>query len=132
MYFLQACQGENPVSAGGWLWLCWTALVHTWQRRYSRAVSPSFALAGGDEFCVVYLLEAIGPAGTPGQSTWSRQQPVTDNLMAVAAAVLPWALRLHLSLFYLYGIYYEWPKRLTGELPAKPCHWVPGESLELP
>lgn len=23
--------------------------------------------------------------------------------------------RLHLALFYIYGVYYQWPKRLTGE-----------------
>jgi Pex2 / Pex12 amino terminal region len=27
------------------------------------------------------------------------------------------AARLHLALFYIYGTYYEWPKRLAGESP---------------
>ena len=27
------------------------------------------------------------------------------------------AARLHLALFYIYGTYYEWPKRLAGETP---------------
>lgn len=53
-------------------------------------------------------------AGGADQPLWSDTRPWKDNLLATAAAALPWALRLHLALFYLHGTYYQWPKRLTG------------------
>ena len=34
------------------------------------------------------------------------------------------AARVHLALFYIYGIYYQWPKRLTGELVLILCSSV--------
>ncbi len=33
---------------------------------------------------------------------------------AVLASYAPVAVRLHLALFYFYGVYYHWAKRATG------------------
>ena len=57
-------------------------------------------------------------AGTADQQLWEESRSLKDNILAAAAACLPWALRLHLALFYLTGTYYQWPKRLTGATPT--------------
>ncbi len=41
---------------------------------------------------------------------------LTSTLLNVIAQYSGEAARVHLALFYIYGIYYQWPKRLTGEL----------------
>ena len=38
---------------------------------------------------------------------------------AVLASYAPVSARLHLALFYFYGVYYHWAKRATGKLPAE-------------
>lgn len=53
-------------------------------------------------------------AGAEGRRAWT-----------VAAAHAPEAVRLHLALFYFFGVYYHWAKRATGA-PA-----VPGADLLL-
>ena len=37
---------------------------------------------------------------------------------AVLAGYVPVSARLHLALFYFYGVYYHWAKRATGDLPS--------------
>ncbi len=37
---------------------------------------------------------------------------------AVLASYAPVAARLHLALFYFYGVYYHWAKRATGALSS--------------
>ena len=44
---------------------------------------------------------------------------------AVLASYAPVSARLHLALFYFYGVYYHWAKRATGEcamrVPLRYC-----------
>ena len=37
---------------------------------------------------------------------------------AILASYAPVSARLHLALFYFYGVYYHWAKRATGNLHA--------------
>lgn len=65
----------------------------------------------------------------------ARQQLSTWHSSAVRhwPAIKPWALfvgRAHLALFYYYGVYYEWSKRLAGVTYApmsapQGARWVP-------
>ena len=42
-------------------------------------------------------------------------------IWAVLAGYAPVTVRLHLALFYFYGVYYHWAKRATGTCGAS-CH----------
>lgn len=70
-----------------------------------------------------YLLQRLAAGGDPTPTTPSRaaqQVPRSTAFPRQAARWLlqhgPLLLRIHVALFYLFGTYYHWEKRVTGAL----------------
>jgi len=69
------------------------------------------------ESCGPYILEQIQTRNGDLPSTsrvgdWRDVKP--EHVAAWLSVCLPWAVRLQLAVFYLFGVYYQWPQRLTG------------------
>lgn len=66
------------------------------------------------ESCGPYSLEQIQTRSgdSPGVSAGIWRKP--EQVSAWLCTCLPWAMRLQLAVFYLFGVYYQWPQRLTG------------------
>lgn len=69
-----------------------------------------------------FLMQRLAAGGDPSPSTAPPAMPTEAQAsMPVARRIARWLmqhgpllLRVHVALFYLFGTYYHWEKRLTG------------------
>ena len=75
---------------------------------------PCAGEEGGGGYASARAWSAVGQwAGTARQGAALAAQKWRPA-WAVLASYAPVAARLHLALFYFYGVYYHWAKRATG------------------
>jgi peroxin-10 len=103
-----------------------------WQRMQAEARAQQAAAARHqrqnqqtDSSAAALLQQVSDAAHRLSSATQHAVQPLTRHLPAAVAVLKshgPTALRVHLALFYLYGLYYQPTKRLTG---GRLCSGVP-------
>ncbi len=73
---------------------------------------------GGDAYASAHAWSALGQWAGGAARGASHAAQKWRPAWAVLASYAPVAARLHLALFYFYGVYYHWAKRATG---ARTC-----------
>mmetsp|Transcript_324 Transcript_324/g.934 ORF Transcript_324/g.934 Transcript_324/m.934 type:complete len:357 (-) Transcript_324:349-1419(-) len=57
---------------------------------------------------------AAAPPPLPHERLWNKVRLASRKVLNFCSVYSGELARLHLALFYIYGVYYQWPKRLTG------------------